>query len=211
MPSSPFNGFAPEAVTFFTGLAENNTRAYFTDHRDVYDRAIRGPLEALTAEAQEKYGPGKVTRPNRDVRFSVDKTPYRLTAAMWVRSVGGVYLQFSANGIEAGGGLYEPTRDQLGRGRAAISSQPLAAARVRGILDDLAAQGFEVAGPSLKTTPKGYEKDDPQIELLRLKHYAALRRLPVDADADAIRAAWTAIEPLIAWVGEWVGPALSWP
>jgi uncharacterized protein (TIGR02453 family) len=203
--------FPPEASAFLRDLAANNNREHFTANRAVYERAIRVPLEDLTADAQEKYGPGKVTRPNRDVRFSNDKSPYRTDASMWAGSVGAVYLRFTAEGISAGGGLYEPTRDQLSRAREAIAFQPLAASQLAAVLAGLRAAGYEEAGPALKTAPKGYDRDDPNIELLRLKHYAAVRSLPVTASRADIEEAWTAVEPLIAWAEEYIGPALAWP
>ena len=209
LSSNPF--FAAEAFQFLESLAANNNREFFTENRALYDAALRAPLEGLAATAQDKYGPSKVMRPNRDVRFSADKSPYRTNASMWAGDVGGVYLSVSATGIEVGGGLYDPTRDQLARGRDAIAASPLAARELREVITSLEQAGYEVAGPSLKTTPKGYEKEDPNIELLRLKHYAALRHLPTSASLQKIEAAWVQVEPLISWAGQHVGPALSWP
>jgi uncharacterized protein (TIGR02453 family) len=203
--------FEPDAFEFLKTLAANNNREFFTSNRDIYEENLRVPLENLTAAAQDKYGPGKVMRPNRDVRFSADKSPYRTNASMWAGTVGGVYLSVSTSGIEAGGGLYEPTRDQLSRARDAISVSPLAAAELRKAISALLDDGFEVAGPSLKTTPKGYDKEDPNIELLRLKHYAALKHLPATASRAEIEQTWAAVEPLIAWAGKHIGPALSRP
>lgn len=203
--------FGPEGVEFLRSLHENNNREFFTAHKSTYERAVRHPIEQLTAVAQEKYGPGKVMRPNRDVRFSADKSPYRVEASMWAGSVGGVYLRFAADGIQAGGGLYDPSRDQLARGRSAIAYQPGAAAQLRTILNELHADAYEEAGPALTTAPKGYDRDDPNIELLRLKHYAALRHLPASATQAQVEATWRGVEGLIAWVQQHVGPALSWP
>jgi uncharacterized protein (TIGR02453 family) len=203
--------FPTEAATFLGDLAAKNTREQFTANRPMYDRAIRGPLEELTAAAQEKYGPGKVMRPNRDVRFSTDKSPYRTDASMWAGEVGGVYLRLTATGIEAGGGLYDPTRDQLARARTAIATKPLASAQLSAVMATLHSAGYEEAGPPLKTAPKGYDREDPNIELLRLKHYAAVRYLPVSATRGDIEEAWAGVEGLIAWAKDHVGPALSWP
>lgn len=203
--------FPPEASEFLRELSSNNNREQFSANRAVYEHAIRGPLEELTAAAQEKYGPGKVMRPNRDVRFSSDKSPYRTDASMWAGSVGGVYLRLSVTGIEAGGGLYDPTRDQLSRARDAIAHQPLAAAQLAAVMGELRSSGYEEAGPALKTAPKGYDRDDPHIELLRLKHYAAVKSLPLTASRGDIDHAWSGVEALIAWCEQYVGPALSWP
>jgi uncharacterized protein (TIGR02453 family) len=206
-----FTGFRPSARVFLSGVGEQNTKTFFEAHRDEYISDIRQPLEDLLAEAQETYGPGRVTRPNRDVRFSKDKSPYKTTASMWAGDVGGVYLSVTATGLEVGGGLYDPSRDQLTRAREAIDSRPLVAKQLTQILDKINRDGFEVAGPSLKTAPRGFARDHPAIELLRLKHYAALKHLPLNATPDKIRATWTAVEPLIAWCSKNVGAAISGP
>ncbi|ARC56385.1 hypothetical protein AS850_04755 [Frondihabitans sp. 762G35] len=206
-----FTGFGTGASGFLAALAKDNSKRFFDAHRQEYEEAVRQPLEDLLGEAEPAYGPGRVMRPNRDVRFSADKSPYKTSASLWAGSVGGVYLSLSAQHLEVGGGLYEPSRDQLARGRAALDAVPTAASRLSEIVDALVSAGFEMAGPSLKTAPRGYDREHPQIELLRLKHYAALRTLPVDASPDEIRHAWTAVEPLIDWVGEHVGAAKSWP
>jgi uncharacterized protein (TIGR02453 family) len=203
--------FGPEAAQFFVGIAEDNSKGFFDEHREVYTRAIRQPLEDLLAEAEENYGPGRIMRPNRDVRFSANKAPYRTDAAMWAGAVGGVYLNVSADGLEVGGGLYSPSRDQLDRARTAIASRPLVATQLSGVITALTGSGFTMAGPSLTTAPKGYDRDDPAIELLRLKHFAALRKLSGDATESDIRGTWKLVEPLIEWCGTVVGPALELP
>lgn len=206
-----FTGFRPEAAAFFEQLRDDNTKGFFDAHRDAYVEFVRQPLEDLLAIAEEAYGSGRVMRPNRDVRFAANKDPYRTEASMWAGRVGGVYLTLSPAGVQAGGGLYDPTRDQLARARAAIDTSPRAAAELATILDDLVDAGFEIAGPSLTTAPRGYDKSHPRIELLRLKHFAALRRSPIDVAPDTILETWRSVEPLIAWSETHVGAALSWP
>lgn len=204
-----FSGFTTQATKFFDGLADNNNRAYFTENRETYDRVIRQPLEDLLGQVQEKYGDGRVMRPNRDVRFSKDKSPYKTNASLWAGEVGGVYLSVSAKGIDVGGGLYEPSRDQLTRARQAIADQPRAAAELEKIRESLVDAGFEFAGPFLSTAPRGYDKDHRHIELLRLKHYAALTTLPITAKPARILDAWERVDPLIDWVDARVGAALG--
>ena len=206
-----FSGFTTEATKFFNELADNNNRTFFTEHRDTYDRAVRQPLEDLLGQAQELYGAGRIMRPNRDVRFSKDKSPYKTNAAMSVGKVGGVYLSVSATGIEVGGGLYEPSRDQLERARQAIAAHPRAATELEKIRTSMVGSGFKFAGPFLTTAPRGYDKDHPHIELLRLKHYAALTTLPITAKPARILDAWRQVEPLVSWVDARIGAALTSP
>lgn len=206
-----FTGFGAGASVFLSGLAEDNTKTFFEAHRNVYIASIRQPLEDLLGEVQDKYGSGRVMRPNRDVRFSADKSPYKTTASMWAGDVAGVYLSLSATGLECGGGLYDPSHDQLSRGRDVIDGRPVVAKYLGDILGALTEAGFEVAGPALKTAPRGFDRDHPAIELLRLKHYAAVKRLPLEAIPDTIRATWKAVEPLIEWCSKNVGAAIPGP
>lgn len=202
--------FPPDAVRFLEDLAEDNGKPFFDANRHRYEQAVRRPLEDLLGEAERRYGPGRVMRPNRDVRFSPDKSPYRTTAGMWAGGgTGAVYLRLSRSGIDAGGGLYEPSRDQLDRGRSTIARGGRAAEELRRVLERLVARGFEVTGPSLRTAPRGYPRDHPEIDLLRLQHYAAVRPLPASATRHDVAAAWRAVEPLIAWVDAHVGPATT--
>lgn len=206
-PSTP--AFSLDAAAYLTALAADNSKAFFDAHRDDYIQLIRQPLEALLAAAEPAFGPGKVMRPNRDVRFSANKDPYRTDASMMAGAIGGVYANLNAERLEVGGGLYDPSRDQLERARTAIAERPDLAAALQSIIDDLVAAGFELAGPSLKTAPRGVDPQHPALPLLRLQHYAAVRRLPIDAPTDEILRTWTQVRPLIGWIDEHVGPALA--
>lgn len=71
-----FAGFGPEAFAWFAGLEADNSKAWFQAHRDTYDNGVRGPLNELLEELAGD-APVHVSRPNRDLRFSKDKTPYK--------------------------------------------------------------------------------------------------------------------------------------
>ncbi len=72
-----FSGFADEAFTFYEGLLADNSKPYWTSHKEIYERHVRAPLTELCAELEEEFGAVKLFRPYRDVRFSKDKTPYK--------------------------------------------------------------------------------------------------------------------------------------
>ena len=193
--------FDDDLAGFFAGLRQNNNREWFDAHRDEWERVVRVPIELLLGDAEQQYGPGKVLRQNRDVRFARDKSPYRTSAA---RVAGLMYLRASDEGLELGGGLYSPTREQLGAARTVIDEQPHAATALEKILDDLEGKGYTITGPSLRTAPRGFPRDHPRIELLRLQSFAALRQLPLSASRDVIGATWDETEPLIRWIRKWV-------
>jgi uncharacterized protein (DUF2461 family) len=70
-----FSGWPVEAVEFYEGLQADNSTVYWQDHRAVYERDVRGPMEQLLAELADEFGAGKLFRPYRDVRFSATAPP----------------------------------------------------------------------------------------------------------------------------------------
>ncbi|MGR0318487.1 DUF2461 domain-containing protein [Agromyces sp. ZXT2-3] len=192
--------FEPAAFAFYRELAEHNDRDWWQAHRADYERLIRIPLERLAEIAEPRYGPAKVFRPNRDVRFSADKSPYKLNGAMTAGGVAGVYVSISADGLHAGGGLYEPSRLQLRRSREVIAADGAAAAELDRIVAGLESSGFELAGPPLRTAPRGFDREHPRIALLRQTRFAGLISLPATASPGDLDDVWRGVEPLLAWV-----------
>ena len=112
-----FRGWAAEAIEFYEGLEADNSKAYWQAHKATYETEVRAPMEALLAELAPEFGDGKLFRPYRDVRFSADKSPYKThTGALLEKG----YVQFSADGLAAGYGMWEMAPDQLERYRAAV-------------------------------------------------------------------------------------------
>lgn len=72
-----FRGWRVEALEFYEGLEAENSKAYWQRNREVYDRMVRAPMEALLEEVAPEWGEGRIFRPYRDVRFSADKSPYK--------------------------------------------------------------------------------------------------------------------------------------
>ena len=176
-----FRGWPPAALTWFDELEADNTKAWFHAHRETYDEAVRGPMEDLVDDLTPEFGEMVVSRPNRDIRFSKDKAPYKLEIYARTRRPDGtgLYVRLSRAGLFAGGGLYMPDRDRLARVRAAIADDRTGAELER-VVAGLRADGLELLSDGgLKTAPKGYTVDHPRIELLRLPHLAAGAELPI--------------------------------
>jgi uncharacterized protein (TIGR02453 family) len=174
-----FRGWPVEALEFFEGLEAENTKAYWERNNHVYQDVVRAPMEELLAELEPTWGPGKIFRPYRDVRFSKDKSPYK--TAIGANIGGSGYVQLDARGLAAGSGMWEMAPDQLERYRAAVdkdrSGKALAevVARVR-------AEGIDVTGhDELKTAPRGFAKDHPRVDLLRYKGLVAWQEWPAAA------------------------------
>src|ERR671911_3106506 len=100
---STFDGIPAAAAEFYGELEQNNTRDWWHAHSDVYAVSVKEPLAALLERLEPRFGPGKIFRPNRDIRFSQDKSPYK-TAIGAILDQGG-YVQFSADGLAAGCGM----------------------------------------------------------------------------------------------------------
>lgn len=192
-----FEGFTAETVSWFDGLAVDNSRAYFQATRDSYERVARGPMTALLTDlAAEFGGTVKLFRPNRDVRFSADKSPYKTnTSGLLVDRPGTaalVYVSVSAEGLFAATGYYQMAKDQLARYRQALNVYEDAVEQgqaLRTILNALAAKGWEIGDAPTKGLPRGVAKDSPNADLLRRKGLTVSGNLDEEAmcDADAAR------------------------
>jgi uncharacterized protein (TIGR02453 family) len=209
-----FKGFPAEAVTFYEGLAADNSRAWWLAHKADYEQFVRGPMEALL-EDLHAFGPFHIFRPNRDVRFAKDKTPYKENIAAYGEGEGGtgLYVQFSATGLLAGSGYYHMAADQLERFRRAVDDDRLGG-QVAAIVAELAASGLNAgAMDELKTAPRGFPRDHARIDLLRRKGLVVAREWPLatwmqtKAVVGRVRDVWAAAVPLNEWLDAHVGPS----
>ncbi len=205
-----FRGWPDEAIDFYDGLEEDNSRAYWTAHKAVYDESVKAPMEELLAELAPEFGEGKIFRPNRDVRFSHDKSPYK-TAIGAVLGAGG-YVQLSGAGLAVGRGMYTMAPDQLERFRDAIDDEK-SGVKLAALVAEARAGGVEVtAHDALKTAPRGYPKDHPRIELLRLKGLHTWKQWPAAAWLATPKAKSRVVEvlrqagPIMDWLNANVGP-----
>ena len=206
---SSFTGFGDGAVEFFDGLLVDNSKAYWTDQREVYEAHVRDPMLALLADLEAEFGPGKVFRPYRDLRFSNDKTPYKTHC--WA-TAGRYYVQVGADGLMAAAGHYQMAADQVGRFRTAVDDERRGADLVKR-LAAIEADGITIAGETLKTRPRGVDADHPRLELMRHKSLYGWRRWPPDDvlhEAGAVHrvaSAWRSLRPLTEWLDDHVGPS----
>lgn len=215
----PFDGFGKRAITFWPALEQNNSKDYFTAHRQTYEDDIREPMERLLADVAEDYGDNsKVFRPNRDVRFSKDKSPYKLHCGAVIGEGSGaaepsvLYVQVSAAGIFSASGCYRMSRDQRQRFYAAVDEES-SGEELRQLVADAERAGLQVGGSTLKTAPRGYRVDHPRIALLRHTSLTVAREFaPADwiftpAAAHRITEVWREATPLNTWLHRNVGAA----
>ena len=213
-----FRGWPPAAVEFYAGLEADNTRAWWTAHKDAYERDVRRPVLELAAEVEAEFGPLHVFRPHRDVRFSSDKSPYKTHLGAVTEGEGGeaYYVQLSATGLFVASGYYRMARDQLERFRSAVVDDGAGEALVE-VVAALEGNGFQVGGEALKTAPRGFPRDHPRVRFLRHKGVTAGRSWPpatwlsTRKALDRITGTWRAAAPMHQWLGQHVGPSREAP
>lgn len=214
-----FQGWPADAFDFYVELEANNRRAWWQSHREVYERTVREPFEALMAAVEAEFGTMRMFRPNRDVRFSKDKSPYKTAAAAMTETAGGAayYVQLSAEGLFVGAGMYHMAPDQLQLFRAALLDEPNGAA-IAEVADALASGGYEIgAAETLKTAPRGWDRDHPRIELARRKGLTMARTfdrakwMSTPKAIDRITAVWRDARAMNDWLDVNVGPSTAPP
>ncbi|MEA5457094.1 DUF2461 domain-containing protein [Sinomonas sp. JGH33] len=208
---SDFEGFPAEGPAFYAELEENNTREWWLEHKDVYERAIRGPMLALLDALSGEFGEGKAFRPNRDVRFSKDKSPYKTSQGGFAATDEGTgyYLHLDATGLMVGGGCHASMPAQVAKFRAAVDA-PASGEELVGIVHALRAAGFAIEGERLKTVPREFGAEHPRAELLKHKSLTAGKTLGTPEwlgtpeALERIRGYWTELRPLVEWLSEHV-------
>ncbi len=211
-----FTGFPDEGLVFYEGLEADNSKAYWTQHRDSYEAHVRAPFLALLEELSPEFGTPKLFRPYRDVRFSSDKTPYKTHQGAVLRGADGVlgawYVQLSAEGLMVAGGVWRLESDQVARYRRAVADG-VQGPRLVEVVRRLTGAGYEIGGDRLTRVPKGFDvEDDERTDLLRHRSLHGLRRwepagwLHERGALERVRTAWRDFVPLNRWLADNVGP-----
>ncbi len=123
--------FTKEFIDFFIELAPNNNKEWFDENRSRYENHIREPFKKFVQhmihqisktnpEFKDLEAKDCIFRINRDIRFSKDKTPYKMQVSAIIcpggkksREVNGVYFELSPENVSIYGGVYEIEKDDL--------------------------------------------------------------------------------------------------
>jgi len=208
---------AKSTLTFLAELTEHNTREWFNEHKARYDAARKNYLDLLDElllemqhfepAARGQVGKDLVFRIYRDVRFSSDKRPYKDHFGAYVAEGGrksvlpGYYLHLAGNNNSfLAGGLWYPPAEQLKAVRQEIDYN---LAIFTSIVEtaDFKSRFSALQGEQLKTTPKGYDRDNPAINYLRHKSWNGIMPLPDelvlrDNFLEVVLAGFKALKPL---------------
>ncbi|MDF3077340.1 MAG: hypothetical protein K0S09_1229 [Sphingobacteriaceae bacterium] len=179
-----------KALTFLKGVAENNNREWFQSHKADHDAAKAEVLDftsaiidglakidaTIPADLQAK---NCLMRIYRDIRFSKDKTPYKTNFGIAISSTGknfngpGYYLHIEPEKSFVAGGHWMPDPNHLKAIRQEIDYN---GEDFRNIIEEksfVKSFGILSQDDKLKTVPKGYSSDHPDIEFLKLKSFTA--------------------------------------
>ena len=186
-----------DTLQFLEDLKANNNRDWFLDNKKRYE-AFKKDLHQLIGDLLDAMKPMDSSlemlevknctfRINRDIRFSKDKSPYKSHVGIWISSGAkgmnrsGYYIQIEKGASFIAGGLYCPEAEDLKKMRKEIAY----------FHDDLETilnekefkkefKDFDRNEKNtLKNPPRGYEKDHPAIELLKLKSFESTQRIDI--------------------------------
>jgi uncharacterized protein (TIGR02453 family) len=214
-----FKGWPEAAPAFYAGLEADNSKAFWQAHKAVYYECVKAPFLELSEVTAREFGPLRVFRPNRDIRFSKDKSPYKTAAAAVTESQGGAayYVQISAEGLYVGSGYYMLAPDQLDRYRTAVADSR-SGPRLAIAVAELRRKRHEVAAhDELKRVPRGIDPDHPRADLLRMKGihvgrvFGAPKWLHSASALERILTTWRDAAPVNRWLDRHVGPTTAAP
>ena len=200
-----FAGWTGDFQAFFLGLQGDNSKSYFDAHRRAYEDEVKGPMVALLADLEPEFGAARLARPNRDVRFSANRDPYKTN--IYATASRGGYVALDAAGLMAAGGRYQVDAPQLARFREAVGAEG-SGQRLAAILGRLRRQGYELGGQELKRVPPPHGQDHPRADLLRHKRLIYWRRweigpwIATPEPRRRVARAWRDGRELEAWLAE---------
>ena len=211
-------------ITFLKALKKNNNKPWFDKNREKYN-AAKYNLEEFVAlllqkmvsfdeDMKELTAKNCTFRINRDVRFSKNKTPYKINlSASFNRGgkksiYGGYYFHLQPGGNSfVGGGLWMPEPENLKKLRQEIDycfpefKKIIGAASFKKHYRELERDEKQM----LVNVPKGYDKENPAAEYLRMKSFIATKNLSDEEIlspklADEVIQSFKALMPLVKFV-----------
>ena len=175
----PATGF-----TFLNKLSKNNNREWFIENKTEFKKVeaeMKLFFNVVFAELNliDDLESLKIFRIYKDVRFSKDKTPYKINFSAGVvrtkpQNRGGFYLHIENNNSFIGGGFWDPNKEDLFRIRKEFE---LDVEEIQEIENQDTFKNYfgKIKGEELKTAPKGFDKEHQNIEYIRKKQFLVTR------------------------------------
>jgi len=182
-------------LKFLKDLRKNNNKEWFDSNRKTYE-AARKDFETFVESVIKKLSRSDdsikdlkpkdcIFRINRDIRFSKDKSPYKTNFGAFINrggkksKFGGYYFHCDPGQAFAGGGLWMPMPPELNKVRQEIDycfdefKKIINTKKFRENYGNL-YQGDDMR---LSLVPKGFDKNNPAAEYLKLKSFIAMKQL----------------------------------
>lgn len=169
-----------KTITFLKNIKKNNNREWFQENKPKYE-AAHEDIKAFVAALEEELNKhdsiekSKIFRIYRDVRFSKDKTPYKNSFGIsftraGAQRRGGYYLHIEPGASMIGGGFWRPESADLKRIRQEFERDDKP---IRKIINSATFKKHfgQLEGESVKTAPKGFDKEHPAIDLIKMKSF----------------------------------------
>jgi uncharacterized protein (TIGR02453 family) len=186
-----------ETLQFLEDLKANNNREWFLENKKKY-AVFKQDYQELVAAFLEEMKPLDRTlenlevknctfRINRDIRFSKDKTPYKTHLSIWMSTGAkglnrsGYYIHIDKKECFLAGGIYNPEAPDLKKIRKEVA---FFFEDLEDILNEKNFRnefgGFDInENNALKNAPKGFEKDSPALQYLKLKSFTAIQKFNI--------------------------------
>ena len=168
------------SVSFFKKLKKNNNRDWFAENKPKFKK-LELEIKAFGEELKDRLNEFdnvdrfKLFRIYRDIRFSKDKTPFKTHFGLtWHRTKplnrGGYYLHISPGKNFLACGFWDPNPNDLKRIRKELEYD------AKELRDIISSKEFfsvwgNLEGSELKTAPRNFDKNHPDIDLIRKKQF----------------------------------------
>ena len=173
------------SLEFLKKIEKNNNREWFAEHKKEFltiEKSVKEFFNEIYVDFQKDDSLEKIQfyRIYRDVRFSKDKTPYnKHLSVSFTRTKpslrGGYYLRIENDASFVGGGFWDPNKDDLLRIRKELE---LDASELRDIISqpNFVKHFGTLQGEELKSAPRDFDKNHPNIDLIRKKQFLVGRQ-----------------------------------
>jgi len=215
--------FTPDFNKFFKDLAKNNNKEWFDANRKRYEASVKKPFEVFVAAAIARIAKhdksvaitpkDAIFRINKDIRFSKDKTPYKLETSAILSPAGrkdhstpGIYFALGPEAVKFYGGCYQPEKEQLFAIREGLMRDG------KGFRKAIEGKSFKtlfgtVQGEVNKVLPPEFKAHMAKEPLIANKQFYVVAEKPANLVEDpklmdALMDHWLAMRPMNQWLAK---------
>ncbi|MBI4965547.1 MAG: DUF2461 domain-containing protein [Desulfomonile tiedjei] len=198
---SNFNGFPRECVQFYSDLVRNNSRTWFSEHKDEFNKYVLDPAQDFVFEMGKllkKLSPKiiadprldkSIFRPYRDTRFSKDKSPYKthLGIFFWEGNrrkmeCPGYYFHLEPPTLFLAAGMHLFPKPILETYRDSVVDPKYGKELVKAVKQVVKKPNNTVGGKYYKKIPRGYDAAHENAELLLHNGFYAMTEAEIPSE-----------------------------